>query len=144
MLQNLMDNFTSKLVIYHVCVLTSNPIRLHGELWNYTAPHRDYLVTVCVVSKKMYKNKFRSRVRVVLVYCALAILRLIKLLHFIFYHNIITGVYNYYNTVLVNISPATGTETYLPTTVIYRCRRVVQRSSSVWFWLIVDADCALG
>lgn len=32
MLQNLMANFTSKLAMYHVRVLTSNPIRLLGEL----------------------------------------------------------------------------------------------------------------
>lgn len=58
MLQHLMANFTSKLAIYYFCVLTSNPIRLLGELWNYTAPHRDYLVTACVVSKKSTKTNF--------------------------------------------------------------------------------------
>lgn len=53
-------------------------------------------------------------------------------------------VYNYCNTVLVNISPVTGTEMYLPTTVIYRCRRVTRRSSSVWSWWTVDAGCVPG
>lgn len=48
------------------------------------------------------------------------------------------------NTVLVNISPAMGTETYLPTTMIYRYRPVTRPSSSVCSGQSADGDCALG
>lgn len=53
-------------------------------------------------------------------------------------------VYAYICTVLVDISPATGTETYSPTTMISRCRPATPPSSSACSWRSVVAGCAPG
>lgn len=102
--------------------------------WSCTAPRTGYSVTVYAVSGRMKQkqNKTRSRGNVY---------RCTRVMSNANYGQLYTQVCY---TVLVDISPATGTETYSPTTMTCRCRPVTRPSSSVCFSRSADAGCAPG